>query len=75
MQVTAWIVVLIELDEITGLEHLGDEFLVLFRGAVAPVDIVGLRQLGDLGDPVAQGFQSGIHGVLNRVGWLQEAGV
>ncbi len=75
VQVAPRIVRLIELNEIARLEHLVYKSLVLLWAAVAPVNIVGLCEVGDLGDPVAQGFQSGVHGFVNRVDWPQEAGV
>jgi len=46
---------LVQFDQVTGAEHLLDEFVALDVRAVAPVDAVGSRQFRCLLDPIAQG--------------------
>ena len=56
MIVAAGQLFLVELNENPGLDRLGSEDRTLRRGAVAPVNAVGLAQLHHLGHPVGDGL-------------------
>ena len=44
----------VQLDERAGVDHLLAQAVVLLVRAVAPVDVVGLAELGHLGDPLPE---------------------
>jgi hypothetical protein len=63
---SCWGAALVELRERAGVDEQLAEPLVLLVGAVAPLDGVGLAQLGDLGHP---GEEVGVGGPVGLRTW------
>ena len=55
MQIAAWVLFLIELYQRVSFEHIMDHMLVLGLGAIAPVDIFWMGELGAFLNPLLNG--------------------
>src|SRR5262245_11232019 len=55
VQIAAWVLLLIKLYQRACFKHSVDHMLVLGLGAIAPVDIFGMRELGAFLNPLLNG--------------------